>query len=700
MSTAPPSLDQQINAALGHHRRGELAQAEAIYRAVLATDPNNADALHLLGLVAHQVGQHQHAEQLIARAIRIHPGNAQVHLNHAKVLVAAGRPHDALASLQTVLRLDPSQADAYAELGWIFHQRGDFASAAECLRTVTTLRPDDAAAFHNLCAELVTLKRWPEAAAAGKRAVELRPDWPDAWCNYGAALYRIDQLDDSVAAYRRAIALRPVYADAYANLALTLLEQYQFAEAEAACREAIRLTPGGAQAWSNLGNTLKKQSKLPEALAAYRKSLELNPRNRSSWANVLLALSYLDTATPEEILATHRAWAEQYAEPLVRELDRLPAVFANSRDPERRLRIGYVSPDFFQHAVMHFLEPLLVAHDRAAVEIFCYSDVDRPDAVTDRIRHTVTDHWRDVAHVSDADLADIIRRDGIDVLVDLAGHTRRNRLITFALRAAPVKLSYLGYPATTGLPAMDYRLTDGEADPRGMTDAHFTEKLIRLSRCAWCYHPPEGAPPPAPQPPCIASGFVTFGSFNKHLKISPSTLDAWARLLRTVINSRLLLKSNRLRDEVSRQRLIGEFTERGIEAGRVEVLPPTASAAEHLATYARVDVALDTFPYNGTTTTCDALYMGVPVVALAGRTHVSRVGVSLLAAVGLPELVADDVEQYIFFAAELARDTQRLSRLRRDLRPRMASSPLMDAPSLARATESAYRDAWRDWCAS
>ncbi|MEA2707913.1 MAG: protein O-GlcNAc transferase [Phycisphaerales bacterium] len=708
MSTAPQSpaaaIEQALSVAVEHHRAGRLAQAETIYRQVLAADPNQADALHLLGMIAQQAGQHQHAEQLLARAIRVQPNSPEFHFTLAQVFRTAGRADESIAAYRRAIELDPTRADAHAELGAMYHERGDIDAAMRSFWSAATLRPDDAAAYSNLCAELVTLKRYEEAVVAGQHAVELRPDWADAWSNYGAALYRAKRIDDSIAAYGRAISLKPDHADAHANLALALIEQHRFAEAEAACHEAIRLAPASAQGYSNLGNVLKRQARFTEAVTAYDKSVELNPRSRPAWANMLLTLSYLDDRTPEEIFRRHRAWAAQYAEPLLREMNRdtaaaTPTAFANDRDPNRRLRLGYISPDLFQHAVAFFLEPLLTAHDHtSAVEVFLYSDVDHADVVTDRLRAMAADDWRDVHGMPDAALADLIRRDRIDVLVDLAGHTRRNRLMVFAMRAAPVQISYLGYPATTGVPAMDYRLTDALADPPGMTDAHFTEQLLRLPRCAWCYRAADDAPPPAPQPPCLASGGVTFGSFNKHHKISPATIEMWVKLLAAVPDARLLLKSNRLRDDMNRRRLMGEFTARGVDEGRVEILPPAASIAEHLAAHARVDVALDTFPYHGTTTTCDALFMGVPVVALGGRTHVSRVAVSLLSAVGLRDLIGDDIDGYVSIAAALARDPDRLSRLRMELRPRMQSSPLMDATGLARAVEAAYRSAWQTWC--
>jgi protein O-GlcNAc transferase len=504
--------------------------------------------------------------------------------------------------------------------------------------------------------------------------------------------HRAGRLAEAEASYRQVLAADERHADAWSNLGFCLIQQKDVHRAESACRRAIELNPNLATAHANLGNALQRQARVDEAVAALRAALALNPNLRVAHENLLLALNYLPAQTPQDVYAEHVRWAEQHANHLG---DDAPP-HANDRDENRRLRVAYVSPDFRRHSVAFFIEPLLAAHDRGQVEIVCYSDVERPDETTARIQQ-LADVWRDTGGVSDDRFAQIVREDRIDILVDLAGHTAGNRLLAFARRPAPVQVTCLGYPNTTGMAAIGYRITDAHADPPGLTDAFHTEQLIRLPRTAWCYRPPADAPHVGDAPPST-NGHVTFGSFNKLAKISPPCLDAWTELLRMTPGSRMIIKSTALGDATLRQRLATEFAARNIAGDRLGILGPVGPTAEHLSTYGRVDVALDTFPYHGTTTTCDALHMGVPVVTLAGQTHVSRVGVSLLHAVGLDDLVAETPRQYVETAAKLATDRERLSRLRTTLREQMQSSPLGDATSLSRDVEAAFRKCWQRWC--
>ena len=329
--------------------------------------------------------------------------------------------------------------------------------------------------------------------------------------------------------------------------------------------------------------------------------------------------------------------------------------------------------------------------------MFCYANLPRPDPVTARLQRLVP-HWRDIYKAPDAQVADRIRQDGIDILVDLAGHTAHNRLLLFARKPAPVQATWLGYPDTTGLKAMDHRLTDAHADPPGTTEHLHTEQLIRLPDCAWCFRPSEHAPPVS-EPPMPRAGHITFGCFNALPKINAPLLRLWSEILLGVPGSRLLLKNAAVRDPSVQQRMRTVLEEAGVAPGRIELAGHIPEPAGHLASYGRVDIALDTFPYHGTTTTCEALWMGVPVVTLAGKTHASRVGVSLLANVGLPDLVARDPGEYVRIAAALGTDAHRLAEFRASLRERMAASPLMDATRFARNVEQAYREMWRAWCA-
>ena len=584
------NIRQTLELALKHHQAGRLAEAEALYRQVLAVEPRHADALHLLGLIAQQAGSQGDAVGLFQRAIAIHPR---------------------------------------------------------------------AAVFHcNLGISLDKLNRLPEALASYERALALKPDYPKALANMGIVLKGLGRLDEAVAAYH----------------------------------EAIRLQPDFAEAFSNLGNAWMAKGQMDEAIASCRQAISLRPDFREAHSSLVFFLNYQPDGDARAILDEHRRWAAQHAEPPRQSIQ----PHRNERSPDRRLRIGYVSPDFRSHAVAFFLEGLLANHDRAEVDVHCYSDVTEPDAVTARLEGHAG-HWRRITGMDDSQVADLVREDGIDILVDLAGHTDRNRLLVFARKPAPVQVSWLGYPNTTGLETIDFRLTDALADPPGATEELHSERLVRLPQCAWCYRPPEDTPAVG-APPVIEAGHIAFGCFNAMPKINGPLLELWSRVLHGVPGSRLLLKNRALGEPSVQQRVRAALEAAGVAPERVELMGHVSGVANHLALYGRVDIALDSFPYHGTTTTCEALWMGVPVITLAGKTHVSRVGVSLLGNVGLPELVAASQEEYVRIATALAADLPRLGQMRATLRTKMEQSALMDAPRFARAMETAYRQMWRAWC--
>jgi predicted O-linked N-acetylglucosamine transferase (SPINDLY family) len=404
---------------------------------------------------------------------------------------------------------------------------------------------------------------------------------------------------------------------------------------------------------------------------------------------------YDDKSTPREIFERHRDWG---ADTTASQKDAATQiVFTNSRDPDRRLRVAYLSGDFRTHSVGYFFQPLLAHHDHRAVEVICYSEVDNPDAMTKELRAHCS-LWRDSYKMTDTALRAQLLADRIDVAIDLAGQTAKNRLRALAVKTTPVTATWLGYPATTGLSTIDWRITDDLADPPGV-EAFYTEKLLRLDGGFLCYAPPADAPAVAPLP-SIATGRITFGSFNNMQKISESTIDAWAAILRAAPESRLVLKAPTLVDRGLRQRYQDAFVSRGVDPARVELRTFIVESASHLAAYGEIDIALDPFPYNGTTTSCEAMWMGVPVLTVIGNRHAGRVGFDLLNRIGYPELAAADQSAYVAQAVQLARDPLRLQRLRSDLRERMHASSLCDAPHFARAFEQGIRVMWRQWCVS
>jgi len=533
---------------------------------------------------------------------------------------------------------------------------------------------------------LFQLGRNDEGQAALRTAAGLQEPHPRGWNNLGNVLDERGRPDDARAAFARAIAEAPDFSMAHNNLGATLAGQGQFAAAAAAHRAALRCDAGNLAALNNLGVALLEQGRVAEAAASFDAVLAADPGHRDAADNRLYAAVYTQE-DPRAVRAAHAAWGKSH--PAV------PPLRPSHADPARRLRIGYVSPDLRHHSVSFFLEALLAAHDPVSTEVFCYADVARPDAVTTRLKALVP-QWRDICGRSDDDVFKLIRGDQIDVLVDLAGHTKGNRLGVFARRAAPVQVTAIGYPATTGLPAMDYRFCDAVTDPAPGADDFAAETLVRLDGLH-CYTPPQKSPDVGPLP-ALTAGHITFGAFNKLAKISPRTAALWTDVLKAVPGSRLLIKTKPLAEAETRERIAGIFAAQGIEPARLELRGWAAGDRAHLNLYNRVDIALDTYPYNGTTTTCEALWMGVPVLTLAGRGHASRVGASLLTQVGMKEWIVAAEDRFAAQAAALAGDLPALAKVREGLRSALAASPLCGGAAYARAVEAAYRAMWRKAC--
>jgi protein O-GlcNAc transferase len=616
------------------------------------------------------------------------------HRARAIALMRLGRNEEAMTELQLALEENPNDEQSHFKIGLIQHHQKHSDLAADSFRKAIEIKPDFAGAHSMLGMVLRYLGKIDEAIASCQKAIELKSDFAQARTNLATALQGARRWDDAAAEFEKSLRIEPDNVATLNNYANLLAEIDQPAKATRYYRAALAAADAsGIEILSNLGNVLKSQAKLDEAIACYKQTLEIQPHNAGIHSNLLLTLNCLPKAD-NGLLAEHEKWAERHA---VRHYPQSPN-FPNNRAPDRRLRIGYVSADFRRHSVAYFFEPLLLAHDHDQHEIFCYSDVTSVDDVTQRLRERA-DQWRDIAGLSDERVAQIIREDQIDILVDLAGHTANNRMLVFARRAAPVQVNYLGYPNTTGLATMDYRITDAEADPPGMTEAHHTEKLSRLPGGFLCYHAAENAPEPRDLAAADLSQ-ITFGTFNNFAKVTSGMLDVWSKILLAVPNSRLLIKGKCLGEESVQKELHGAFAKHGIETNRIDLLSHEPSFLKHLSIYHRIDIALDTFPYHGTTTTCEAMWMGVPVVTRAGKAHVSRVGVSLLNRVGLPELIAENNEQYISIAAELARDIERLRAISSSLRDRMKSSSLTNAENFARELESGYRQMWQTWCSA
>ena len=685
--------------AVRHHATGNLAEAEAHYRRVLAAHPNHADAAFNLGVALRQLGKVEEAIAAYAQALRIKPDYPEAHFNLGNALMATGKVGEAIMAYAHALRIKPNHATAttnlamaYSHLGVALMDQCKYDAAAAAFAEALALNPNVVEVHYNLGNVRKHQGKLDDAAVSYSNALAINPNLAEAQSNLGNTLAELGRFDEAIAAHTKAIALRADSAEMRFNLGNVLKDQGQLAAAVDAYKQALRLNPDHAGANANLGIVLMSQGRYDEAIDAYTKAIALKPDDDANFSNLLFCRNYDDRLTPPQLLAAHREWDARYGTHSQR-----PGGHSNDRTPKRRLKIGYVSPDFRTHSVAYFLAPLFEGHDHSAIEVFCYSDVIRPDAVTAHLR-SLADHWLAAVGLPDDALADRIRADGIDILVDLAGHTSHNRLGVFTRKPAPVQATYLGYSSTTGLRTIDYRLVDDVTDPPG-ADAYATETLLRLPGGFLCYGGQQDAPQPD-APPCLKTSAITFGSFNNPAKVSAATFDVWARLLTRLPRARLLLKGKPFADDTTRAMFLARLAERAIDQERVQLMDWVPSISAHLALYGHVDIALDPFPYNGTTTTCEALWMGVPVVTLKGDRHSARVGASLLTQAGMTDWIAESVDEYVEIALRLAADPSQLHELRRGLRQRLAASRLCDRSAFALKVENAYRSIWQTWCAT
>ena len=596
----------------------------------------------------------------------------------------AGRRQEAEAAYRKVLARKPRHDRALFMLSGLLFEAGRFEEASRYLESLVAISPHPAY-LTNLAEAYRRNGQLDAAIAACERALAADPDLPEAHHNLGLTRMNAGDPAHALPELERALELRPDSAQFHVSLAWALLALGQVGESIAHCQRAIALAPSFAPAHHHLANALVERGDRAGAIAGYRRAVELDPTDHDAHSNLILVALTDPSYDAVKLGEEARAWARQHAGPL-RVHQRPHPIDA---DLERPLRIGYVSPDFRAHPVRHFLRPLLRHHDRAAFDIYLYASVDRPDAATDEYRAWAGDHFRDIRRLDDVAAAELVRRDRIDILVDLAVHGAGHRLRLFACKPAPVQITWLGYAGTTGLPEIDYRLTDPFLDPPGTDLAVYAEASLSLPETFWCYDPLDAARAVAPLP-APAAGFVTFGALGSPRKVHPGVLALWARVLAAVPRSRLLLVAG----EPAREAVRGVFAAAGVAADRLD-FTARVTPREYLALYDRIDIGLDTFPFAGGTTTLDAAWMGVPVVTLSGGTALHRGGVSIAMNLGLPELVARSPEEFVATAVRLVGDPDRLGKLRSHLRAHLTASPLGDAPRFARHLETAFRTAWR-----
>lgn len=677
---------------LQHHLAGRLAEAEHYYRQALAIDPNDPDALHLTGVLANEIGRHDIAVELISKAIKVRSDIPFFYNNLGNALNALHRIDEAEKGYRHAIALKPDYAEAMNNLGNVLRDRRDYKEALVYYLRSIALNPGLAETHHNLGTIYRHLGQDADAYAAYIKALEVSPGNAEAHLKLGCLYLDQGSYADAMVYFERSIALKPDYSDAYLNLGHVMQNLDRLEDAEKYFRRSVELDPKSASPFNNLGNVLVRQGRLDEAMNSYRSALKINPKLPSVYSNLLLAMVYASSVTPEDLAETAREFGEKVANPLRRDRP-----FPNTQETGRKLRIGYVSPDFRDHAVNYFFEPLLKSHDRERFEIFGYSNVKpiEQDAVTARLKKDFS-HWRDIVELDDDQAADLIERDQIDILIDLAGHTANNRLMVFARKPAPVQVTWMGFVGTTGMDAIDYRVTDQYAEPPGMTEHLSIETLWRLPEIFSCYSGHESRPAVIDHPPAEDNGYITFGSFNNFAKLTDPVLSLWAEIMRKVPDSRLLLVIAGIDDPDFRSDVEIRFKSLGFDVDRLIFYK--RSKANQFVLYNKVDIVLDPFPCNGGTTSMDSMWMGVPMVTLEGQHFISRIGVTILTNAGMPELIAKTAEDYVSLAVRLATDREWLRRLRSGMRERVEKSPLMDQQRFARNMEDAYRGMWRIWC--
>ncbi len=784
------TITEALSMAVAHHQSGRLQAAEQIYRQILAAQPDQVDAIHLLGVLAHQLGKHEIAVELIGRAIMLNGNEAVLHNNLGEAYRALSRNQEAAECYRRAVELKPDYVEAHANLGAVLKSQGRLQEAAASYRRVLVLKPDHAATHinlgnvltelglleeaaacfrraidrkvdsfevhYNLGNTLKSLGKVDEAAACYRRSLELKPDFYAAHNNLGIALKaqgkleeaincfrraleakpdfvealgnlgnaladqgRLEEaiachrqalalkpdsaealsnlgiafkdqgrLEEAVACHRQALAMKPDFAETHNNLGVALMAQDRLEEAVGAYRRAIELKPGFAETHNNLGVALMRQGRLEEAISCHRQALALKPDDTKAHDNLLAALHYCPDVTLASLAKAHAEFDRRHAAPL----RGATAQAKTFPDRHARPRLGFVSADLGLHPVGFFLIRMLENLGREQAETVCYSDRIVKDGMTQRFQAAAS-QWRDVRGLSDEQLAEQIRADQIDVLFDLAGHTAQNRLLAFARKPAPIQVSWIGYEGTTGLTTMDYLLADRHVIPEGC-EQHYREQVLRMPDGYLCYDPPAGAPPVGPAP-SLANGYATFGSFNNLAKITPQVVEVWAKILQRMPTARLILKYRGLGEPAVQRRYLDLFADRNVPPERLELLP-LSSRADYLATYQQVDVALDPFPFSGSATTCDTLWMGVPVITCPFETFASRHTLSHLSNIGLTETIAHNLDEYVNLAVSLAVDPDQLAELRSSLRERVASSPLCDGQRFAANFMALVSQVWRE----
>ncbi|XP_006851475.2 probable UDP-N-acetylglucosamine--peptide N-acetylglucosaminyltransferase SPINDLY isoform X2 [Amborella trichopoda] len=740
-------LDPNNACALTHRGilykdEGHLLEASESYQKALAADPGYKPAAECLAIVLTDLGTSlklsgntQEGIQKYCEALKIDSHYAPAYYNLGVVYSEMLQYDLALTFYGKAALQRPMYAEAYCNMGVIYKNRGDLEGAIACYERCLSVSPNFEIAKNNMAIALTDLGtkvklegdinqgvayykkalfyNWHYAdamynlgVAYGEMlkfdmaivfyelAIHFNPHCAEACNNLGVIYKDRDNLDKAIQCYQMALSIKPNFSQSLNNLGVVYTVQGKMDAAASMIEKAIAANPTYAEAYNNLGVLYRDAGDISLSIEAYEQCLRIDPDSRNAGQNRLLAMNYINEGVDDKLYEAHREWGRRF-------MRRYPQYtsWENPKDPERPLVIGYVSPDYFTHSVSYFIEAPLLYHDYLNYKVVVYSAVVKADAKTLKFKDKVLKNggiWRDIYGIDEKKVAAMVRDDKVDILVELTGHTANNKLGMMACRPSPIQATWIGYPNTTGLPTIDYRFTDQLADPPTTRQKH-VEELVRLPDCFLCYTPSPEAGSVSPTP-ALSNGFITFGSFNNLAKITPKVLKVWARILCAVPNSRLVVKCKPFCCDSVRQKFLSALEQLGLETLRVDLLPLILLNHDHMQAYSLMDISLDTFPYAGTTTTCESLYMGIPCVTMAGSVHAHNVGVSLLTKVGLKHLIARTEDEYVQLALQLASDINALSTLRMNLRALMLKSPVCDGPRFILGLESTYRSLWRRYC--
>lgn len=690
-SPSMAALQTTFAQAMQLHQAGFAAQAEGLYRQILSTHARHIDALHLLGMLCVQTGRADEGVALIQQAVQLNGMVPAMHSNLGNALMAAGRHQEAVAAYNKAIAQQPAFADAHCNKGNALRELQRPAQAVAAFDQAIALNPQLPEAWSNRGNALSDLLRHAEAVSSFDRALALRPQYAQAWNNRGAALSELGQFDEALKSYAQALSLQPDDPEALNNQGHTLREAGQLQASVASFRQALSARPHHLEALSNLGVTLQDLGQQSEAIESLRQALALQPDHVRARSNLLFSLSFAPDVSPTAYLDEARLFGQQ-AMARASAAGASPSPCAPRCAPgagtQRPLRVGFVSGDLRHHPVGFFMEGLLNHLDPAKVQAIAFSTRAQPDALGQRLQARCAG-WHAIGGLNEAAAAALVREQAIDVLVDLAGHTAGNMLGVFAHRPAPVQVSWLGFLASTGLPTMDWVLADAITVPAGQ-ESQFTEQVWRLPVTANCFTPPANTPELQVRPlPALSQGHITWGCTQNPAKINDMALQAWGRILQATPGSRLRIQNQLLDHASGREAFLLRLQAQGVDTQRVDLVGSISGREAHLDALGEADIALDTFPYPGITTTCEALWMGVPTLTLAGQSLLSRQGASLMNVVGLPEWVAHDVDDYVARAAQLASDVNALSALRQGMRERVQGTALFNPALFAQHWQEA-----------